>query len=91
MPGSFDNIASLSGSTSIEGDGNVIGSYDDAVAMSGSLSLQILNTDYEKLDNLPTINGVLVKGDLTSKDLKIERGYDARVDQLDDEHLILTV
>ena len=62
-------------------------------SLSGSLSLQItevIDGDYNKLENLPTINGVVVKGDLTSKDLMIERGYDANVDPEDDEHLILT-
>lgn len=80
MVGSYDsNVASVKGS------------YDDAATMSGSLSFQIVNTDYEELNNLPTINGVLVKGDLTQQDLKIERGYDVHVDPEDSEHLILTV
>jgi hypothetical protein len=48
------------------------------------------STDYDKLDNLPTINGVTVKGNLTSKDLGIERGYDATVDPEDGEHIILS-
>ena len=63
-------------------------------SLSGSLSLMVVETtegaDYNKLTNLPTINGVLLEGDLTSKDLGIERGYDAQVDPEDDEHLILT-
>ena len=46
--------------------------------------------DYNKLKNLPTINGVLLEGDLTTSDLGIERGYDAHVDPEDDEHLILS-
>lgn len=59
-------------------------------SLSGCLSLTVVQgtSDYEKLDNLPTINGVTVKGDLTSSDLGIERGYDATYDE-DDEHLIL--
>lgn len=71
-----------------------MGIYDNAASLSGSLSLQVIETgegaDYDKLTNLPTINGVVVKGDLTTQDLGIERGYDAHVDPADDEHLILT-
>lgn len=61
-------------------------------SLSGSLSLQItevIDGDYNKLENLPSINGVLLQGDKTSADLHIERGYDAAVDPEDDEHLIL--
>ena len=70
-----------------------MGVYDNCASLSGSLSLQItevIDADYNNLENLPTINGVLLKGDMTSKDLGIERGYDARIDPEDDEHLILT-
>lgn len=66
--------------------------YDNCASLSGTLSLMVVEgtSDYDQLDNLPTINGVVVKGDLTSKDLGIERGYDANIDPQDDEHLILT-
>lgn len=69
-----------------------MGIYDNCASLSGTLSLQIVegSTDYDKLDNLPTINGVVVKGDLTTKDLGIERGYDAHIDPEDDEHVILS-
>lgn len=69
-----------------------MGIYDNCASLSGSLSLMVVegSSDYEKLDNLPTINGVLLKGDLTTSDLGIERGYDAHVDPEDDEHLILS-
>ena len=70
-----------------------MGVYDNCASLSGSLSLQItevIDADYNNLENLPTINGVLLKGDVTTKDLGIERGYDARIDPEDDEHLILT-
>jgi len=69
-----------------------MGIYDNCASLSGTLSLMIVegSTDYDKLDNLPTINGVTVKGDLTSKDLGIERGYDATVDPEDGEHIILS-
>ena len=71
-----------------------MGTYDNVASLSGSLSLQVIETgegaDYNKLTNLPTINGVVIEGDLTTKDLGIERGYDAQVDPADDEHLILT-
>lgn len=67
--------------------------YDSIASLSGSLSLMVVETtegaDYNKLTNLPTINGILLEGDLTSKDLGIERGYDAGVDPEDPEHLIL--
>ena len=71
-----------------------MGIYDNCASLSGSLSLQVIETtegaDYNKLVNLPTINGVVLEGDLTAKDLGIERGYDAQVDPEDGEHLILT-
>lgn len=67
-----------------------MGVYDNCVSLSGTLSLMIVegSTDYDKLDNLPTINGVTVKGDLTTSDLGIERGYDASYDA-ETENLIL--
>ena len=69
-----------------------MGIYDGAASLSGSLSLQVIETgegaDYNKLTNLPTINGVVVEGNLTTKDLGIERGYDASYDA-EDENLIL--
>ena len=71
-----------------------MGIYDNCCSLSGSLSLQITEVvetkDYNELENLPTINGTLLKGDLTTSDLGIERGYDAHVDPEDDEHLILS-
>ena len=71
-----------------------MGVYDNRASLSGSLSLQVIQevaeTDYNNLDNLPTINGVLLKGNVTTSDLGIERGYDAQVDPEDDEHLILS-
>lgn len=89
-------IAPLSGSLSISGN-NERYSYkaiSGTSSLSGSLSsfiTEIIETkDYDELENLPTINGVLVKGDLTSKDLKIERGYDVTIDPEDEEHLILS-
>ena len=67
-----------------------MGIYDNCGSLSGTLSLMIVegSTDYDKLDNLPTINGVTVKGDLTTSDLGIERGYDASYDA-ETENLIL--
>lgn len=63
--------------------------------LSGTLSLQIVETtegaDYNKLENLPTINGTLVKGDLTQDDLNIKHGYDISVDPENDEHIIFTL
>ena len=71
------------------------GSMDGYASLSGTLSTQIKEVietaDYDKLQNLPTINGVLLKGDMTSEELGIERGYDAQVDEEDEEHLILTI
>ena len=68
-----------------------MGIYDNCASLSGTLSLMIVEggtSDYDDLKNLPTINGVTVKGDLTTSDLGIERGYDATYDA-DDENLIL--
>ena len=87
MGGSINISASLSGSLSIKTKKSTI---SPRANISGEISNQLINPDYEDMKNLPTINGVLVKGDLTSKDLLIERGYDATVDPEDDEHLILS-
>lgn len=67
-----------------------MGIYDNCASLSGTLSLQIVEgtSDYDELTNLPTINGVTVKGDLTTSDLGIERGYDASYDA-ETENLIL--
>lgn len=69
-----------------------MGMYSGCASLSGSLSLMVVEgtSDYDQLENLPTINGVVVKGDLTTHDLGIERGYDANIDPEDDEHIILT-
>ena len=71
-----------------------MGNMDSVASLRGSLSLQVIETtegaDYSKLTNLPTINGVVLEGDLTSRDLGLERGYDANVDPGDDEHIILS-
>lgn len=70
------------------------GAIETYASLSGTLSTQITEVietaDYDQLQNLPTINGVLLKGDMTSEELGIERGYDAHVDEEDEEHLILT-
>lgn len=47
------------------------------------------SNDYNTLNNLPSINGVKIIGDLTSDDLDVERNYDASYDP-DDETLIIT-
>lgn len=61
-------------------------------SLSGSLSLQVnevKETSYNELNDLPTINGVLVKGNLTQEDLKIKTGNStAKVDPEDSEHVI---
>lgn len=61
-------------------------------SLSGSLSLQVnevKETSYNELNDLPTINGVLVKGDLTQEDLQIKTGNStAKVDPEDSEHII---
>lgn len=71
-----------------------MGIYDNCCSLSGSLSLQVIETvenfDYNKLKNIPSINGVLLQGDLKTQDLGIERGYDVHVDPQDEEHIILT-
>lgn len=87
MNGSVNAMGTLSGSVSIKKQNSQLSPKAD---VSGKVSNQLINPDYEDLKNLPTINGVLVKGDLTSKDLLIERGYDATVDPENDEHLILS-
>jgi hypothetical protein len=62
-------------------------------SLSGSLSLQVnevRETSYNELNDLPTINGVLVKGNLTQEDLKIKTGNStAKVDPEDSEHIII--
>ena len=66
---------------------------EEYASLSGSLSLEVkevIDGDYNKLENLPSINGVVLQGDKTSSYLHIERGYDASVDPENDEHLILT-
>lgn len=72
-----------------------MGNIESYASLSGTLSTHITEVietaDYDQLHNLPTINGVLLKGDMTSKDLGIERGYDAQVDEEDEEHLILSI
>lgn len=67
------------------------GIYSNCASLRGSLSLQIteVGANYNELENIPTINGVLLKGDLTSQDLNLDRGYDAQPDPNDPEHLIL--
>ena len=87
MGGAIKIQSSLSGSLSVKTKKSSISPNQN---ISGEMSNQLVNPDYEDLKNLPTINGVLVKGDLTSKDLLIERGYDATVDPENDEHLILS-
>ena len=62
----------------------------DSESMSGSTSNEIVNKDYNELENLPTINGVLIKGDLDKAELQMEHGYSATVDGMDSEHVILT-
>ena len=84
--------SSLSGA--VDSEPQRLSTLEEIGELSGNLSLHItnviVNKDYNELDNLPTINGRLVKGDLTSSDLGIKRGYDATIDPHDDEHLILT-
>lgn len=46
-------------------------------------------TDYNQLSNLPTLNGVAIKGNLTSEDVKVEGDYDRSYDP-DDEHIIIS-
>ena len=87
MNGSVNAMGTLSGSVSIK---QQKAKLSPEAKVSGTVSNQLINPDYEDLKNLPTINGVLVKGDLTSKDLLIERGYDAKMDPGNDEHLILS-
>lgn len=45
--------------------------------------------DYNTLNNLPSINGKTIIGDLTSDDLDVERNYDASYNP-DDEALVIT-
>lgn len=46
-------------------------------------------TDYNQLSNIPTLNGVTIKGNLTSEDVKVEGDYDRSYDP-DDEHIIIS-
>ena len=86
--GGFINTGSLSGKLSIGAKQKA--SLSNKESMDGEMSNEIVNTDYDKLENLPTINGVLLKGDLTKEDLGIEHGYSATVDSMDSEHVILS-
>jgi hypothetical protein len=69
-------------------------SKEAMASMTGSLSLQVTGgggtTDYTELENLPTINGQVVKGDLTTEDLGIKAGYDASYDA-ENEHITLSL
>ena len=87
MNGSVNAIGTLSGSVSVKQNKSTLSPEGK---ISGNVSNQLVNPDYEDLKNLPTINGILVKGDLTSDDLLIERGYDAKMDPMNKEHLILS-
>lgn len=87
MGGSINPNGTLSGKVSIKQNKSSITPRQN---VSGKMSNQLVNPDYEDLKNLPTINGVLVKGDLTSDDLLIERGYDAKMNPMNNEHLILS-
>ncbi len=46
-------------------------------------------TDYNQLHNLPTLNGVELKGDLKSADVKVEGDYDTTYNP-DDESIIIS-
>ena len=80
--------ASLQGSLSVGVKKKAI---QGNASLNGNLSLMIIEgtKDYNELENLPTINGVLVKGDLTQDDLHIKAGYDAFYDA-ENENLILS-
>jgi hypothetical protein len=68
-------------------------SKEAMASMTGSLSLQVTGggtSDYSELENLPTINGHTVKGDLTTEDLGIKAGYDASYDA-ENEHITLSL
>lgn len=87
---SCEEIGSLTGE--IQDDSRCSCSCEAYDSLSGGLSLQVtevIDGDYNKLDNLPSINGVVLMDNKTSKDLHIERGYDAEVDPDNGEHLIL--
>ena len=45
--------------------------------------------DYNQLINLPTLNGVELKGNLTSKDVDVESDYDTTYDP-EEERLIIS-
>ena len=76
--GNLNGIVSLSGGLSTN---TIRGTVSSRKSMSGGMSRDTYNPDYNELKNLPTINGVLVKGDLTQEDLHIQRGYDASYDE----------
>ncbi len=44
--------------------------------------------DYNQLNNLPTLNGVTLKGNMVSKDVKVEADYDATYDA-EEENVII--
>ena len=46
-------------------------------------------TDYNQLSNKPTLNGVELRGNLTSKDVDVESDYDTTYDP-EDEQLIIS-
>jgi hypothetical protein len=46
-------------------------------------------TDYNQLTNKPTLNGVELKGNLTSKDVDVESDYDTTYDP-EEERLIIS-
>ena len=82
MPGMININASLSGNLSIKSKSS---SLSGQKSLGGGVSNEIVNKDYNKLENLPTINGVLVKGDQTSETLKIKPGYTATYDQSEEK------
>ena len=45
----------------------------DEVFIEGNTSESATAADYESLDNLPTINGTTVMGDLNSEDLNLQQ------------------
>lgn len=46
-------------------------------------------TDYNTLNNKPTLNGVTIQGNLTSSDLNVEENHDVTYDA-DEENVIIT-
>ena len=45
-------------------------------------------SDYNSLKNLPTLNGTTIKGNLVSKDVKVESDYDVTYDP-EEENVIV--